>query len=305
MDFIRQTALSLGFDACGIAKADALPDDAQFMREWLEKGNQAEMHYLERNFEKRTDPRLLVPGCKSVVVVLMNYFPDEKQLPSAPQLAKYAYSATDYHQVLKSKLTELELLIKEEYGPKCIAPDYQHLFVDSAPVLERRWAERAGLGWIGKHTQLINPTFGSYTFIGVLLLNIDLDYNFPIEPRCGTCTRCMEACPTKALTNGSLDARRCISYLTIESKNDIPAEYVDKLSGCAFGCDICADVCPWNKKRAKPHTHNELSPTSTLLQWNAKIWQQLTKEQFNNAFQHSAIQRAGFDKLKKNITSLS
>jgi epoxyqueuosine reductase len=312
---IKQIALSLGFDACGIAKADELKEDAIFMGSWLADGNHGEMSYLTRNFEKRTDPRKLVPGCKSIVVVLLNYFPNEKQIADAPQIAKYAYSEIDYHTVIKTKLNELENQICIAYGTESVCPDYQHLFVDSAPVLERRWAERAGLGWIGKHTQLIHPGLGSYCFIGVLMLNIEVEYDFPLIARCGNCTRCMDACPTKALNNGSIDARRCISYLTIENKNETPEEFQPQLSNKALGCDICADVCPWNKKWAKSHCHSELLPkkeyielnsnsiekTSTMLQWDSEMWQQLTKKKFKLIFGKSAIQRTGYSKLMKNI----
>ena len=316
MTTIQNLAISLGFDACGISRADALKEDAEFLKQWLVEGNQGEMHYLERNFEKRTDPRILVPECKSVVAVLMNYYPTVKQRAEAPQIAKYAYSATDYHTVLKRKLAELEQAICQTYGTESVNPDFQHVFVDSAPVLERRWAERAGLGWIGKHTQLIHPDLGSYVFIGVLVLSIETPYDKPIEPRCGTCTRCIDACPTHALNHGSLDARRCISYLTIESKNEIPVEFLSLLSGNAFGCDICADVCPWNIKLAKPHSHAELSPFKmadvntaynnlSMQNWDIDTWQQLTKEEFNHSFEHSAIKRAGYEKLKQNINAVS
>jgi len=270
MNFIKQTALSLGFDACGIAKAEELSEDALFLESWLEDGNQAEMHYLERNFEKRIDPRKLVPGCKSIVVVLLNYFPNQKQNSDAPQVAKYAYSDTDYHIILKSKLKELEQKICDNYGSDCVSKEYQHLFVDSAPVLERRWAERAGLGWIGKHTQLIHPELGSYAFIGILMLNIETDHDSPIQARCGTCTRCISACPTGALTGTSIDARRCISYLTIESKGEIPTEYQSKLSNCLLGCDICADVCPWNKKWAK--ANSQFKSLEEIIDWNFENW---------------------------------
>ena len=314
-NFIKQTAISVGFDACGIAKADILTDDAAFLHSWIESGQHGEMIYLARNFEKRTDPRILVPGCKSIVVVLMNYFPADKQIPSAPQIAKYAYSETDYHLVLKAKLNELENKICAEFGPETVCANHQHLFVDSAPVLERRWAERSGLAWIGKHMQLIHPGLGSYTFIGILMLNVETDYDAPIRNRCGTCTRCINACPTNALSNGSLDARRCISYLTIENKNEIPAEFHDKLTNCVLGCDICADVCPWNHKWARPHTHSELSPKNednfsesktvsssyTMLQWDYETWQQLSEKDFKRTFHNSAIKRASFSKLKQNI----
>ena len=305
MNFIKQTALSLGFDACGIAKTERLSDDAVFLENWLVEGQHADMHYLERNFEKRVDPRELVPGCKSVVVVLMNYFPEQKQNPTAPQIAKYSYSKTDYHLVLKSKLKQLEQRIADVYGSDCIPTKNQHLFVDSAPVLERRWAERAGLGWIGKHTQLIHPGLGSYTFIGILMLNIELDYDSPIKGRCGSCSRCIDACPTNALKNSSLDARRCISYLTIESKSEIPKEHQNKLSTCSFGCDICADACPWNTKWAKENSHTELECDKRMLDWDFETWLKLTEDEFNKTFRNSAIKRGGFAKLKQNINILA
>jgi epoxyqueuosine reductase len=318
-NFIKHSAISVGFDACGIAKADALIEDGEFIKSWIDRGEHGEMNYLTRNSEKRTDPRKLVPECKSVVVVLMNYFPYEKQNLSAPQIAKYAYSETDYHLVLKAGLNKLEKLICSEYGDECICTGHQHIFVDSAPVLERRWAERAGLGWIGKHTQLIHPGLGSYVFIGTLMLNIETEYDVPICSRCGNCTRCIDSCPTSALSKGSLDARRCISYLTIEKKNEIPAEFHNLLSNYVAGCDICADVCPWNRKWSNPHHHVELLPSklnsignettreniSTILQWDYDKWQQLSKKEFDRFFEHSAIKRAGFSKLKQNIEIVS
>lgn len=309
MLLIKEAALSVGFDACGIAKAEALTEDAAFLQQWLVDGNHADMQYLERNFEKRLDPTLLVPGCKSVVVVLMNYFPEQLQDITAPQIAKYAYSSVDYHQVLKLKLNELEQKICEIYGIESVSANHQHLFVDSAPVLERRWAQRAGLGWIGKNKQFIHPGLGSYTFIGVLMLNIEVEYDLPSSDRCGNCSRCIDSCPTKALNNSVLDARKCISYLTIENKNEIPTEFHDKLSDCAFGCDICADICPWNKKWAKPNSHEELNPFSKVedlnyLKWNFENWSDLSKEKFDVIFKNSAIKRAGFVKFKQNIEVL-
>jgi epoxyqueuosine reductase len=306
-NLIKQAALSVGFDACGIARAEALTEDAAFLKQWLDEGKNGEMNYLARNFEKRIDPRELVPGCKSVVVVLLNYFPAEQQEPSAPRIAKYAYSETDYHTVIKAKLNELEKLICEAYGAHAVVPQHQHTFVDSAPVLERRWAQRAGLGWIGKHTQLIHPGLGSYCFIGILMLNIETEYDEPIRPRCGTCTRCMDACPTRAINNGTIDARRCISYLTIENKGSIPTEFHTQLSGCALGCDICADVCPWNKKWAVPHAHPELAPAPQqaevppMLRWDRRQWEQFSPELFSAAFRKSAVKRAGYLKLKENL----
>jgi len=305
MSFIKQTALSLGFDACGIAKAERLDEDAMFLRNWLDEGKNGDMHYLERNFEKRVDPRELVPGCKSIVVVLSNYFPQEKQNPQAPKIAKYAYSETDYHLIIKSKLKQFEQKIIDFYGSDCISTGNQHIFVDSAPVLERRWAERAGLGWIGKHTQLIHPGLGSYVFIGLLMLNIELEYDTPIKSRCGSCTRCMDTCPTQALKDSTIDANRCISYLTIESKNEIPEAFHNKLSSCSYGCDICANICPWNKKWAKPNEHIELSPNKKMLQWDFETWLNLSEANFNETFRESAMKRAGFQKLKQSVKIVS
>lgn len=304
MNFIKQSALSLGFDACGIAKAEALSDDALFFRAWLDQGKHGEMHYLERNFQKRTDPRELVSGCQSVVVVLMNYFPLNFQPETAPKIAKYAYPTLDYHWVMKTKLVQLEQKLVEHYGSDCVNGKLQHSFVDSAPVLERRWAERAGLGWIGKNMQLIHPEFGSFCFIGVLMLNIETDYDVPMKSRCGSCSLCLEACPTKALDGVGLDARRCISYLTIESKTEIPEAFQTQLSNYVYGCDICGDVCPWNRKKTKPSQHSEFSVQPTILSFDSEKWFQLTEEQFRQSFQHSAIQRAGYQKFKSNLNAL-
>ncbi len=308
-NFIKKAALSVGFDACGIAKAEALHDDAAFMKSWLANGFHGEMSYLERNFEKRTNPRILVPGCKSVVVVLLNYYPTEKQIAEAPQIAKYAYSEIDYHTVIKAKLNDLENQICATYGAGVVCENHQHLFVDSAPVLERRWAERAGLGWLGKHTLLIHPGLGSYCFIGILMLNVETEYDVPIRNKCGNCTRCIDACPTRAINNGTLEARRCISYLSIENKHEIPKEFHAQLSNCVLGCDICADVCPWNKKWAKPTTHNELTPKflssdvhqPSILKWNFEKWNAITADEFKAVFGKSALKRAGLSKLKQNL----
>jgi epoxyqueuosine reductase len=291
--FIRKAAFSVGFDACGFAPAHELTEDAAFLRTWLAEGMQGDMRYLERNVEKRTDPRLLVPGCKTVIVVLLNYYPEVKQILERHKIAKYAYPEVDYHHTIREKLRTFEQLISEEYGSDCFSDDHQHSFIDSAPVLERRWAEKAGLGWIGKHTQLIAPGFGSYVFIATLMMNKELDtYDTPISDRCGTCTRCIDACPTQALIPGTLDARKCISYLTIETKSEIPGELRDKLSGYSVGCDICADVCPWNKKWALPHLHNELKPSNAILTWKEADWDHAGPDVLRNTFRSSAIIRA-------------
>jgi epoxyqueuosine reductase len=300
-NFIKQKALEIGFDACGIAKAEALNQDAAFMKAWLEAGMHGDMQYLERNFEKRTNPAVLVPETKSVVVVLLNYYPEKSQPADAPRIARYAHSAVDYHTVIKSMLAKLEAHIIKEYGADIVNSTFQHSFVDSAPILERRWAQRAGLGWIGKHTQLIAPNIGSYCFIGILLLNKELEFDKPLSDKCGTCTRCIDACPTNALNGRSLDARKCISYQTIENKSSVADEIRPKLSGCALGCDICAEVCPWNKKWAKPHRNEQLKPVDEIYTYQKENWQNLSKEKFGVIFKNSAIKRAGYEKLKENI----
>lgn len=298
-DFIRNTALSLGFDACGIAKAEALTEDAEFMRSWLDAGQHGDMEYLNRNFEKRIDPTVLVPGCKSVVVVLMNYYPLQKQSTDLPQISKYAYSKIDYHTVLKTKLGQLETILTQEYGDEIISKEYQHSFVDTAPILEKRWAEKAGLGWIGKHTQLITPKLGSYVFIGILLLNKEVK---PAETRvsfrCGTCTRCIDACPTQALNGRSLDATKCISYLTLEIKSDIPDDLKQKLSGWIAGCDICNDVCPWNIRFGTPNQHEEFAPAEAIFSLTKDDWRKMKKTEFDVIFGKSAVKRAKLERIQ-------
>ncbi len=303
-NFIINTALSIGFDACGITKAETLSADASYLQSWLKAGCHASMKYLERNFDKRVNPKLLVPGCESIIVVLMNYFPSEMQLSAAPQIAKYAYSKIDYHKVLKTKLQQLEKAITEKFGKNSFNDEVQHIFVDSAPVLERRWAEKAGLGWIGKNKQLIHPGLGSYVFIGILMMNAETEYDLPIKNRCGNCRKCIDSCPTQALSEEWLDANKCISYLTIECKTNIPEEFQGKLSNYAVGCDICADVCPWNRKWAQPNRHPELETASPIKKWNCKQWENLNQEEFESAFSKSAIEYVGYSKLKENISIL-
>lgn len=299
--FIKKEANDIGFDACGIAEACFLEEDADFLQNWLQNGMHGEMHYLERNFDKRTNPQILVPGTKSVVVTLLNYYPEKTQAENEPRIARYAHSAVDYHVVIKEMLSELEKRIIAEYGASVINKDAQHRFVDSAPVLERRWAQRAGLGWIGKHTQLIAPGIGSYCFIGVLMLNTEMEYDSPLPDRCGTCTRCINACPTNALNGKSLDARRCISYQTIENKNPVDETIRPILNNCIIGCDICAEVCPWNKKWAKPANNPKLKAVEEIYSYKKEDWQTLSKEKFGTIFRYSAIKRAGYEKLKENI----
>lgn len=301
-EFIKRQASELGFDACGIAKAEFLEEDSVFFSYWIQNSFHAEMKYLERNAEIRFNPQKMVEGCKSIVVVMMNYYPPEIQLIEQPKIAKYAYSKVDYHIVIKEKLKELEQRIVNEFGTGCFNADFQHLFVDSAPVLERRWAERAGLGWIGKNKMVIHPHFGSHFFLGELFLNVELDYDKPIKNRCGTCNKCIESCPTCALSvENGLDSRKCISYQTIENKNQIDGEIQDKLSGYAFGCDICNDVCPWNKSRNKPHKNNGLKAVDEITLWKTEDWENLSEEIFSKVFRTSAVKRAGFRKFKQNI----
>jgi epoxyqueuosine reductase len=300
-NFIIKTALSLGFDACGIAKAEMLSADAIYLQSWLKGGYHGNMKYLERNFDKRVNPKLLVPGCQSVIAVLMNYFPSEKQPSDAPQIAKYAYSKVDYHKVIKTKLYELEKAIGEKFGKDCFNNEVQHIFVDSAPVLERRWAEKAGLGWIGKNKQLIHPGLGSYVFIGILMMNAETEYDLPIKNHCGNCQKCIDSCPTQALSEERLDANRCISYLTIECKTTISEAFQDKLCNYIVGCDICADVCPWNRKWAQINRHSELETASAIKKWHSNQWKNLNQEDFESAFSESAIGYVGYDKLKYNI----
>ena len=299
-DFIKHSALSVGFDACGIAKAEALDEDAAFMRSWLKAGMHGEMEFLHRNFDKRIDPRVLVPGCKSVVVVLLNYLPERRQEEHLPKIAKYAYSKVDYHTVMKSKLRQLEAKIVAEYGADSVSKTHQHSFSDSAPILEKRWAEKAGLGWLGRHSQLIHPKFGSYVFIGILLLNVEATPSeAPFPFRCGTCRKCIDACPTNALNGKGMDPRKCIAYLTLESKSDIPGELKDKLSGCIAGCDICNDVCPWNKRFGHAHNHEELTPIEEIFSLTKTDWQKMTQEEFDAIFRKSAVKRASLERIKK------
>lgn len=292
-EFIQKAAISVGFDACGFARAEELTEDAAFLRSWLNAGMNGDMHYLERNFEKRTDPRQLVPGCKTVIVLLLNFYPDQQQNLNSHKIAKYAYSEIDYHTVIRNKLRLLEQKIATEFGSDCFASEYQHSFIDSAPVLERRWAQKAGLGWIGKHTQLIAPNFGSYVFIATLFLNKELPYyDESIRDRCGTCTKCIDVCPTNALEPGILDARKCISYLTIETKSEVPDGLKEKLSGYMVGCDICTDVCPWNKKWSVSHLHEDLKPSEAISTWKEEDWELADSEKLRLNFRKSAIMRA-------------
>jgi epoxyqueuosine reductase len=297
-ELIKQKAAELGFSACGITRAFKLSEHEQFLRNYLEKNYNGTMNYMGNHFDMRLDPTLLVPNARSVIVVLMNYFPPRMQQGSqAPIVSKYAYS-NDYHKIIKKKLKQLFEYINCEIG-NCSG----RFFTDSAPILERVWAVKAGLGWIGKNGILLNKQLGSFFFIGELIIDMELLPDKPFEKEyCGSCTQCLNACPTKAFVAPYvLDARKCISYLTIELKDSIPDQFHSKLMNRIYGCDICQDVCPWNQK-AKPHNIDELTPNKAMLDMNSQQWLQLDQQQFDTIFSKSAIKRAGFNKLKQNIS---
>jgi len=297
---IKDEARRLGFDGCGISLAKYLEEDNSYLTQWLEKNFHGTMSYMENYADKRVDPTKLVEGARSVISVILNYFPSEHPAdPEAPVISKYAYGL-DYHEVMRKKLRLLLKFINES-----IAPVNGRGFVDSAPVLDRAWAARAGLGWIGKNSNLISPAKGSFFFIGSLMVNIPLYYDKPIPDFCGDCTRCLNACPTKAIVAPKvIDARRCISYLTIENKGEIDLQFRNQFSNRLFGCDICQDVCPWNRK-AIPHHTKEFEPIPGLLGMTRDTWNHMDKEQYKRQFAGSAITRAGYAGLKRNLYFIS
>ncbi len=290
----------MGFYACGISKARHLKDDEKQVESWLRKGMNGEMKYMERNREKRFDPSLLVDGAKSVITVLYNYKPKEK-LPEKDnfKISTYAYGK-DYHEVIKNKLRQLLTMIEEKSGKRKV-----RVFVDSAPVLDRAWAYQSGLGFIGKNTCLINRKGGSYFFIGHIIIDLELEYeeNNPEKNFCGSCTLCIKACPTGALEPFTLDAGKCISYLTIENRGVISDEFKGKFNDWLFGCDICQQVCPWNRDAA-PHNEPLFEPSEGLKSLRKKDWIAMNKKRFNNIFKDTAVMRAGFEGLKRNIQFL-
>jgi len=293
---IRTWAVESGFDAVGVSKARFLEEEAQHLEDWLKNGYQAGMSYMENHFDMRLDPRILVPGAKSVITFLYNYFPEEIQPIGTPKLAKYAYGV-DYHRVIKSKLKEILSKIKEEIGEV-----NGRAFVDSGPVMERAWAKESGLGWLGKHSLLLSKKRGSFFFLAELILDIELAYDTPVTDHCGNCRKCVDACPTEAiLENGILDAGKCISYLTIELKEEvIPPIFKEKMEGWFFGCDICQDVCPWNRF-SKPHRETAFSPADNVLNITSREWLDITKEVFDERFRHSPLFRAGWKGIRRNI----
>ncbi|GIV26281.1 MAG: epoxyqueuosine reductase [Bacteroidia bacterium] len=293
---VKETAQKLGFDACGIAKAEPLSEEAKRLEIWIKNGFHGKMYYMEKYFDIRTNPELLLPNAKSIIVVLYNYFPSQQQNPNAPKISKYAYGK-DYHLILKEKLLEFYNELKNKIG------DFNaRACVDSAPILEKTWAKKSGLGWIGKHSNLIIKQKGSYYFIAELVTDLELNPDNEIKDYCGTCTKCIDACPTNAIIQPYVvDASKCISYLTIELKDElIPTEFKGKMDNWIFGCDICMDVCPWNRF-AKPHQHQELSPYKEILNFSEKDWEQLTEEQFKVLFKFSPIKRTKFKGFKRNL----
>ncbi len=292
--------MDLGFYSVGFAKAEYMEKEARNLEHWLSQSYHGEMSYMENHFDKRVDPTKLVPGAKSVISLMYNYYTDEKQEDSyAPKIASYAYGK-DYHKVIKKKLKELLFYIMESYGDVAA-----RIFVDSAPVLEREWAERAGLGWKGKHTLLLSKDKGSFFFLAEIVLDLDLVYDHKLKDHCGTCTRCIDACPTDAIKPEGyiLDASKCISYLTIELKNAIPDEFAGKMKNWMFGCDICQEVCPWNRFSSM-HKEKKFLPKAELMNMKKEEWEEITEEIFNNLFQGSAVKRTKFSGLKRNIDFL-
>ena len=297
--FIKQEAKRLGFLDCGIAKAEFLEKEAPRLENWLQNGFHGKMQYMENHFDKRLDPRLLVDDAKSVISLSYNYFPEKTQNPDSYNISKYAYGE-DYHHVIKGKLRELLQSIQNEIGEvsgRC--------FVDSAPVLERAWAEKAGLGFNGKHSLLIQKQQGSFFFLAELIIDLELEYDHPTTTNhCGTCTKCIDACPTEAiLPNNTVDGSKCISYLTIELKDNIPNQFKDKMDNWMFGCDICQDVCPWNRF-STPHNEPLFHPKKELLEFTKRDWQEITEETFKKVFQKSAVKRTKFAGLQRNIRFL-
>ncbi len=298
--WLREQTRLLGFDFCGIAKAEFLEDDARRLEKWLHNGMHGKMQYMENHFDLRTNPSLLVPGAKSVVTLLCNYFPAEQQDTNAPKIAKYAYG-NDYHEVIRSKLKVLLQKMKTEIGEV-----NGRGFVDSAPVLERAWATKSGLGWVGKNGNLINKQSGSFFFIATLIIDLELEYDDPFaKDYCGSCTRCIDACPTEAiLDNKVVDGSKCISYFTIELKDALlPDDMKNKFSNWMFGCDVCQDVCPWNRF-SKPNSEIQLTPLPQILNFTTQDWEELTEESFKTIFQNSPLKRTKFEGIKRNLKFL-
>ncbi|WP_256012557.1 tRNA epoxyqueuosine(34) reductase QueG [Desertivirga xinjiangensis] len=297
---IKEEASKLGFVFCGISKAEFLEDEAPRLEDWLNKGYHGKMTYMENHFDKRLDPRKLVDNARSVISLGLNYFTEPQQSdPEAPKISRYAYG-NDYHFVIKNKLKLLLASITDQIGEVS-----GRAFVDSAPVLDKAWAKRSGNGWIGKNANLLNKNAGSFFFLAELIIDLELEYDTPsTKDHCGTCTRCIDACPTDAIVAPYIvDGSRCISYLTIELKDEIPAEFSQKMDNWMFGCDVCQDVCPWNRFST---LHNEaaFNPHPSLPDMKKSDWEDLTEEVFQRVFKNSAVKRTKFSGLKRNIDFL-
>jgi epoxyqueuosine reductase len=297
-NLIKTEAKRLGFLSCGISKASFLEEEAPRLEKWLNNNMHGQMQYMENHFDKRLDPTKLVEDSKSVISLLLNYFPQETQNQNSFQLSKYAYG-TDYHFVIKDKLKSLLNFIQEEIGEV-----HGRAFVDSAPVLDKAWAAKSGLGWIGKHSNLITQQVGSFYFIAELIVDLELEYDSIATDHCGTCTACINACPTQAITEPYVvDGSKCISYFTIELKENIPTEFKGKFEEWMFGCDICQDVCPWNRF-SKPHNEPLFNPHPELLSMTKKDWEEITEDVFKKVFKDSAVKRTKYSGLKRNIDFL-
>ena len=292
---IKNEAKRLGFDFCGISKAEFLEEEAPRLEKWLTTNKHGNMEYMENHFDKRLDPRLLVEDARSVISLLYNYFPSQQQNPDAPKISKYAYGL-DYHDVIKDKLKEFVNTLKEKIGDV-----NGRVFVDSAPVMDKAWAKKSGLGWIGKNSNLINKQQGSFFFIAELILDLDLEYDGPIKDYCGTCTRCIDACPTEAIVEPYVvDGSKCISYFTIELKDAIPNDFKKQFDDWVFGCDVCQDVCPWNSF-ALPNKEEKFLNTHGLLDYSRDEWYDLSEELFSKVFKGSAVKRTKYKGLKRNL----
>ena len=294
-ELIKNEAKRLGFISCGISKAEFLEDEAPRLEKWLKSNMHGEMKYMENYFDKRLDPTKLVEGAKSIVSLAYNYYPNNFQKEGVPKISKYAYGK-DYHYVIKEKLKQLLSYIKEEVGEV-----YGRVFVDSAPILEKAWASKGGIGWVGKNSNLITKQVGSYYFLAELIIDLDLDYDTIETDHCGECRACIDSCPTEAIVEPYVvDGSKCISYFTIELKENIPNEFKGKFNDWIFGCDICQDVCPWNKF-SKPHKEPLFNLSSQKMDLSENQWKEITEETFNRVFKNSPLKRAGYNGLKRNL----
>ena len=297
-ELIKTEAKRLGFLSCGVSKAEFLEEEAPRLEKWLNQNMNGQMQYMENHFDKRLDPTKLVEGSKSVISLLLNYFPSEEQNPESYKISKYAYGM-DYHFVIKDKLKSLLHFIQEEIGDV-----HGRAFVDSAPVLDKAWAAKSGLGWIGKNSNLLTQQVGSFYFIAELIVDLELEYDTPVTDHCGTCTACIDACPTEAIVQPYVvDGSKCISYLTIELKNEIPSEFDGKLDEWMFGCDVCQDVCPWNRF-SKAHSEPLFDPDPDLLSFTKKDWEEITEDVFKKIFKKSAVKRTKLSGLQRNVNFL-